>query len=562
LAIFLSYARRDATAVGALHGDLDRAKQAAWYDRDLEGGERWWDAILGQIRQCDLLVFVLSPDSIRSRACRMELAYAVALQRPILPVMVRDVQVELAPDPIGVTHIVDYRERTSESAIALVLAVEQARGAVPLPDPLPDPPAPPITDLGPLRDRVAAERLTFAEQSNLVAELRRHADDVDQHATVLALLEQLRQRADAAAAITREIDALILTIPVSDDDWSPARRRPSKRPLSERDPDSVDLLRSLVAHIRAGQFTPIVGLGLTDSLVGPRRLLARQWARTFEFPMAKHQQEDLPGVAQFVTVMTNAATLRSSLDEYLRAQLHPSAPAATNTTAAAADAPVDLASLVRAAWDRLRAEDPDEPHVVLAKLPCPIYVVAHPWDLLAEALRAEGKAPVVELCRWKHDVYDWPASVFDTDPDYAPSPERPLVYHAFGRLDFPDSLVLTEDDYFDFLIGVTQDRSLIPTAVRRVLADSALLLLGFGLEDWDVRVLLRTLVSQEGARKLHKYTHVAAQLDLSGGVVSPARAQRYLERYFGKHREPSIDIYWGSVDEFAADLAAVWAGPR
>ena len=555
MAIFLSYARRDASAVRNLLGDLERAKQEAWYDRDLEGGERWWDAILEQIRGCDLFVFVLSPDSIRSRACRTELAYAVALQRPILPVQVSDVQVDLAPDPIGITHIVDYRERTSESAIALVLAVAQARRAIDLPDPLPDSPAPPVTDLGPLRDRLATEQMSFAEQSDLVGQLRRHIDNVDQHATLLALLEQFRGRSDVAAAITREFDALILAIPVSDDDWSPARRAPQRRTLSERDPDSVDLVRSLVAHIRAGQFTPIVGLGLTDSLVGPRRLLARQWARTFEFPMARHQQDDLAGVARFVSVMTNAATLRSSLDDYLRGQLMAAAPGQ-------ADVEDDLATLVRAAWDQQRSADPDEPHVVLAKLPCPIYVVAHPWDLLAEALRAEGKAPVVELCRWNHEVYDWPASVFESEPDYTPSVERPLVFHVFGRLDFPESLVLTEDDYFDFLVGVTQDRSLIPTAVKRVLADSALLLLGFGLEDWDVRVLLRTLVSQEGARKLHKYTHVAAQLDLAGGVISPARAQRYLERYFGKHREPSIDIYWGSVDEFAADLSAVWGAKR
>ena len=57
-------------------------------------------------------MFALSPDSIASRACRAELSYAVALGRPILPVMVRDVNVQLAPDAIGLTHIVDYRQRT------------------------------------------------------------------------------------------------------------------------------------------------------------------------------------------------------------------------------------------------------------------------------------------------------------------------------------------------------------------------------------------------------------------------------------------------------------------
>ena len=131
------------------------------------------------------------------------------------------------------------------------------------------------------------------------------------------------------------------------------------------------------------------------------------------------------------------------------------------------------------------------------------------------------------------------------------------MFHVFGNLDVPDSLLITEDDYFDFLIGVTDDASLIPLPVRSALADSALLFLGFGLEQWDVRILLRGLVSQEGAHKLQRYTHVAAQIDLSDTVMSPARARRYMEKYFTKFRQPSIDIFWGSVDEFASGLAAM-----
>ena len=51
----------------------------------------------------------------------------------------------------------------------------------------------------------------------------------------------------------------------------------------------------------------------------------------------------------------------------------------------------------------------------------------------------------------------WPRSVFEEDPEYKPDKDNPLVYHLFGRLDIPESLVLTEDDYFDFLVGVTKE---------------------------------------------------------------------------------------------------------
>ncbi|MGE0507737.1 MAG: toll/interleukin-1 receptor domain-containing protein, partial [Acidimicrobiia bacterium] len=260
--IFISYARRDAASVELLHADLEQAKHEPWYDRNLDGGQRWWDALVGQIRGCQLFLFVLSPESLRSRACRAELAYAVATHRPVLPVMVRDVNIELAPDPIGVTHIVDQRERTPASAIALLTAIAQLPTPPPVPDPPPPPPPPPVTDLGPVRERLSADVLDLAGQQALFADLVTHADNIDQQATVRGLLTMLRDRSDVAASVAREADALLATLPLDDDtngDDAPVRPR---RPLSERDPDSVDRLRSLVTHIRSDHFTPITGNGL------------------------------------------------------------------------------------------------------------------------------------------------------------------------------------------------------------------------------------------------------------------------------------------------------------
>jgi SIR2-like protein len=343
--------------------------------------------------------------------------------------------------------------------------------------------------------------------------------------------------------------------PAIDDEWVPSA--PDSAARAGLDPDLIDLLRSLVTHIRSGHLTPILGLGLTDGLIGSRKRLARQWAQTFEFPMARHLQDDLPHVAQFVTVMTDPDTLLSSLRDYLRERLQQRYPDLTPS-----GAEWQQGELVLRAWEQYKAANPAEPHSVLARLPCPVYVTTHPADLLGEALALEGRTPEIVVCRWRQDVYDWPESVFDREPDYVPSPSRPLVFHVFGRLDVPESLVLTEDDHFDFLARVSSDPTLVPVSVSRALADSALLFLGFGLEDWDVRILLRSLISQEGARRLQKYTHVAAQIDLDQSVLSPARARRYLERDFGRFRRPSIDIFWGSVEAFASGLNEVWTSAR
>jgi hypothetical protein len=186
---------------------------------------------------------------------------------------------------------------------------------------------------------------------------------------------------------------------------------------------------------------------------------------------------------------------------------------------------------------------------VLAAQPFPLYITTNPDGLLEAALVAAGKAPRALLCPW-NDYVERSQDAYDETP----SVERPLVYHLFGSLDEPDSLVLTEDDYFNYLIGVTSNRKLIPEVVRRALADTALLFLGFRMDDWNFRVIFRSFMRQEGRGRRRKYTHVAAQLDPEEGRIrEPERARRYLESYF---QSDAVSIYWGSSDDFIRDLAA------
>ncbi len=91
--------------------------------------------------------------------------------------------------------------------------------------------------------------------------------------------------------------------------------------------------------------------------------------------------------------------------------------------------------------------------------------------------------------------------------------------------------------------------------VKSALTGTALLFLGFQLDDWTFRVLFRTLMGQKrGASNGDGKPHVAVQLDPEDDrVVNPERARRYLEEYFGND---DINVYWGSVEDFVADLRA------
>ena len=226
------------------------------------------------------------------------------------------------------------------------------------------------------------------------------------------------------------------------------------------DRGSLEKWPALMRHIQRGRCTPILGPGLAESLLGDRRSIAQRWAETYNFPMAPHDQEDLPQVAQFLAINQDHMFPREELIAYLRheiMQFYPDQlPAAFN------DAPLD--ALISAIEIERRAKDPANPFQVLAELPLPIYITTSSSNIMATALAAMDKTPKIELCRWNEDVEQLP-SIYDDDPTFRPEVSVPLVYHLYGHLQEPTSVVLTEDDYFDFLIGVTSNKEMIPAVV-------------------------------------------------------------------------------------------------
>ena len=306
---------------------------------------------------------------------------------------------------------------------------------------------------------------------------------------------------------------------------------------------------ALLNNIQAGRCTPILGPGITEWLVGSRREIAARWAETFGYPMDPNSHESLPQVAQYLAVDQDVTFMRNQLEQYLRAETEKR----FGRLASANSGNTNLDEVFRGVAAQLATQPAMQPIRALADLPLPIYITTNPSNLLADALVSAGKEPVVEICRWNDDVELIP-SIFDPEhePDYRPTAARPLVYHLFGHLAAPSSLVITEDDYFDYLIGVTSHNDLIPAVVRRSLTDSALLFLGFDLDDWDFRVLFRSIMSREGRNRRSKYAHVAAQIDPETTRITEAEgAKRYLEEYFG---DADISIFWGSVADFGHAL--------
>jgi uncharacterized protein (DUF2249 family) len=188
---------------------------------------------------------------------------------------------------------------------------------------------------------------------------------------------------------------------------------------------------------------------------------------------------------------------------------------------------------------------------------------------MAEALDARQnpkRTAWVDYYRWRENLAPKPRTFDDLKND--PTPDHPLVYHLFGRLEEPDSLVVTEDDYMDYLMYVIKsDRATvskgeakverspaIPSVVNTPLTTHAVLLLGFELNDWSFRTLFRLMLRDEGGQSRLKAgpTSVAVQLNPDEiSMLNPQRARKYLEQVFGTRQ---ISIFWGRAEDFLQQL--------
>jgi len=213
MALFISYSRHDEDVVKALTRGLEAGGVDVWRDHELHGGDSWWSVILEQIRACSTFVFALSDASVhRSKPCRAELEYAMALRKPIVPVQVGDVSAMRAM-PIANLQVVPYRADDATAGFAVLAGVQRATArAMPLPHPLPPPPPIPFGYLLALGRKIDVGNLPAGEQMRIVDDLRRALDDEQEEvvrADIRRMLEELRGKPWTVMNAYREIEKVL-----------------------------------------------------------------------------------------------------------------------------------------------------------------------------------------------------------------------------------------------------------------------------------------------------------------------------------------------------------------
>jgi len=345
--------------------------------------------------------------------------------------------------------------------------------------------------------------------------------------------------------------------------------------MQRGDNKQLDPRESILQNISKGSVIPVIsssfrikqifqelaedaGLNVVDGLIA-------QWAKFINYPLP--DSSNLAQVAQYFFVQRNDdPSARTEMLSFLKKFLWSMANTEVQDPALAAGLQsrieaMRFSDLVEALDYPKFPEETEDPLRLLARFPLPFYITTSQSDFIERALEAEGKTPRTQVCFWSGEMANIRKEHRTITEEFNASITNPLVYHLYGLEEYPQTLVLSEDDYINFLISIAEDTDTqnpkIPLYLRRAVGESQLVLIGFRLSDWDFRVLFRLMMNF----RIEGFSPrgMLIQLQDKDNETSNANAIEYLKRYFGRKL---FDIEWNSADRFVQELWNEWGSLR
>ncbi|HUE99614.1 MAG TPA: TIR domain-containing protein [Anaerolineales bacterium] len=109
--LFVSYSRRDSVAARRLIDSFKSIEQDVWVDwESIPPAVDWLEQIFRGIEEADAFIFLISPDSLASEVCKVEINRAAQNNKRIIPIVLRDVDHKTAPESIGKLNWTFIRE--------------------------------------------------------------------------------------------------------------------------------------------------------------------------------------------------------------------------------------------------------------------------------------------------------------------------------------------------------------------------------------------------------------------------------------------------------------------
>ncbi len=99
--LFVSYSRKDSVAARKLIEAFKSFQQEVWVDwESIPPAVDWLEQIFRGIEEADAFIFMVSPNSIISEVCKVEIARAAQNNKRIIPIVLKDVDPKDAPENI------------------------------------------------------------------------------------------------------------------------------------------------------------------------------------------------------------------------------------------------------------------------------------------------------------------------------------------------------------------------------------------------------------------------------------------------------------------------------
>lgn len=109
--LFISYSRKDIDCARRLTESFKGQDLDFWIDWEgILPSVDWWSEVERGIEQAGVFLFLVSPDSIRSKVCRQKIDHALKNGKRLIPVVVREVNADETPAVLSHLNWIFIRE--------------------------------------------------------------------------------------------------------------------------------------------------------------------------------------------------------------------------------------------------------------------------------------------------------------------------------------------------------------------------------------------------------------------------------------------------------------------
>jgi hypothetical protein len=145
------------------------------------------------------------------------------------------------------------------------------------------------------------------------------------------------------------------------------------------------------------------------------------------------------------------------------------------------------ARLVEAVNDAVHVhKEPSTMLRALARLDFPVVITTNYDQLFEQALAEVGKQPRVAV---------YTPRLEETTDYRKPTAQSPILFKIHGDVSRPETIVITDEDYIDFVLRMSNKEPYdpLPRRLKVYLTDWTTLFVGYSLLDYNLRLLFKTL---------------------------------------------------------------------